>query len=122
MGEVGTELDHSQQEQEQQEKENIFGLWSHALHCWNDSLQIYSSLLGNSHERVADVQNNRGLALGKLNQYKYAQQAFQQALTIHQQRLVRVQKIKRTHCDTEKQRLLRKLKHGHSNKNSKASS
>eukprot|EP00980_Cylindrotheca_fusiformis_P028709 scaffold22639_cov105-Cylindrotheca_fusiformis.AAC.3 len=45
------------------------GLWQDALNCWDRALAIDSS--GN-HDRVAKTYNNRGIALGKLGQYKDA--------------------------------------------------
>jgi len=50
-------------------------LWESALECWDNALEVYRSLLGSSHERVADVQNNRGIALGKLRRYGEAREA-----------------------------------------------
>ena len=54
--------------------------WESALECWDNALEIYRSLLGESHERVADVQNNRGIALGKLGQFEKAFEALGMAL------------------------------------------
>eukprot|EP00536_Pseudo-nitzschia_multiseries_P014881 jgi/Psemu1/40455/gm1.40455_g len=55
-------------------------LWGSALVCWNNALEVYRSLLGPSHERVADVQNNRGIALGKLRRFGEALEALGMAL------------------------------------------
>lgn len=69
-------------------------LWRFALECWNNALEVYRSLLGESHERVADVQNNRGIALGKLRLYREALEALEMALEARkrQQRHRRVAK------------------------------
>mmetsp|Transcript_18852 Transcript_18852/g.39417 ORF Transcript_18852/g.39417 Transcript_18852/m.39417 type:complete len:998 (-) Transcript_18852:414-3407(-) len=61
-------------------------LWGFALECWNNALEIYRSLLGESHERVADVQNNRGIALGKLRLYGEALGALGTALEARKRR------------------------------------
>ena len=63
---------------------NIYGLWQTALECWDNALEIYRSLLGKYHERVADVQNNRGIALGKLLRFDDALDALGIALEVRQ--------------------------------------
>eukprot|EP00535_Pseudo-nitzschia_heimii_P008051 CAMPEP_0197181686 /NCGR_PEP_ID=MMETSP1423-20130617/5898_1 /TAXON_ID=476441 /ORGANISM="Pseudo-nitzschia heimii, Strain UNC1101" /LENGTH=836 /DNA_ID=CAMNT_0042631981 /DNA_START=896 /DNA_END=3406 /DNA_ORIENTATION=+ len=65
--------------------------WESSLECWDNALEIYRSLLGERHERVADVQNNRGIALGKLGRFEEALEALESALQTrkkHRQRLV----------------------------------
>ena len=54
--------------------------WGSSLECWDNALEIYRSLLGEYHERVADVQNNRGIALGKLGRFDEALVALGMAL------------------------------------------
>jgi tetratricopeptide (TPR) repeat protein len=56
--------------------------WTHALECWDNALEIYTALLGNQHGHVANVQNNRGIALGKLQRTHPALQALHAALAI----------------------------------------
>ena len=67
-------------EQQRQQQPQAKEYWDSALECWGNALEIYRSLLGESHERVADVQNNRGIALGKLGQFDKAFEALGTAL------------------------------------------
>ena len=78
-------------------------LWSAALDCWNNAFEIYSSLLGDYHERVADIQNNRGIALGKLRLYDEAMLALDHAERVHTKRRIRLQKKKKNVTATTKQ-------------------
>ena len=68
---------HQQQQQGQACPEHW---WESSLECWDNALEIYRSLLGEYHERVADVQNNRGIALGKLGRFDEALLALGMAL------------------------------------------
>lgn len=63
---------------------NVTHSWTRALQCWDNALEIYSTLLGPLHPHVANVQNNRGIALGKLQQTPQALQALHVALDIRQ--------------------------------------
>lgn len=67
-------------EQQHQQQQQARQYWDSALECWDNALEIYRSLLGESHERVADVQNNRGIALGKLGRFDKAFEALGIAL------------------------------------------
>jgi tetratricopeptide (TPR) repeat protein len=58
--------------------------WNQALESWDNALEIYQTLLSSSHTHVANVQNNRGIALGKLQRTDEALQALQRALEIRQ--------------------------------------
>lgn len=76
-------LEAEQQHQEQEQQDTPHGVeqwWESSLGCWDNALEIYRSLLGEYHERVADVQNNRGIALGKLGRYEEALGALGMAL------------------------------------------
>jgi tetratricopeptide (TPR) repeat protein len=55
--------------------------WRYALECWNNSLEIYQTLTPNS-QQVANVQNNRGIALGKIHRTTEALRALREALRI----------------------------------------
>jgi tetratricopeptide (TPR) repeat protein len=63
--------------------------WQRALDCWDNALEIYQTLTPN-HTQVANVQNNRGIALGKLKRSNLALQALYQALQIRQLELQEV--------------------------------
>ncbi len=71
-----TRAEQHHQHQQQSPKQ----WWESALECWDNALEIYRSLLGESHERVADVQNNRGIVLGKLGKFEEAFEALGMAL------------------------------------------
>jgi len=65
--------------------------WEASLECWDNALEIYRSLLGEYHERVADVQNNRGIALGKLGRFEEALDALGMALEARKRQEERTQ-------------------------------
>jgi len=76
------EKQHEQHEHEHEQKQKATPeqWWESSLDCWDNALEIYRSLLGEYHERVADVQNNRGIALGKLGRFEDALGALGMAL------------------------------------------
>mmetsp|Transcript_4473 Transcript_4473/g.11222 ORF Transcript_4473/g.11222 Transcript_4473/m.11222 type:complete len:871 (-) Transcript_4473:1022-3634(-) len=62
--------------------------WEDALAAWNNALEIITALLGKKHVQYAMIQNNRGIALGRLELYDEAFEALSVALEIRQSRLV----------------------------------
>jgi tetratricopeptide (TPR) repeat protein len=53
--------------------------WLEAVACWDNSLEIYTSLFGSNHIEVANIQNNRGIALGRMKNVKDALHALEHA-------------------------------------------
>jgi tetratricopeptide (TPR) repeat protein len=58
------------------------GNWSDALSCWESALQVREQVLGADHLDVANIHNNIGIALGKLNRFEAAIEHLDQALAI----------------------------------------
>ena len=61
--------------------------WEDALTAWNNALEIITALLGKRHVQYAMIQNNRGIALGRLELYDESFEALTVALEIRQSRL-----------------------------------
>jgi len=93
--------------QQQQQQQQHFGgpeqWWESSLECWDNALEIYRSLLGEYHERVADVQNNRGIALGKLGRFEEALDALGMALEARKKQDERAKKQATEAKDDEKE-------------------
>jgi tetratricopeptide (TPR) repeat protein len=62
------------------------GIWSDALSCWESALQVRQQVLGADHLDVANIHNNIGIALGKLNRFEAAIEHLDQALAIRTSR------------------------------------